>query len=228
MNRTGVEAHDLYLIAREWFGYGRWSAPYWFIGPEPSMGRGDDDSLNVRCRAWVELGRGELVDCIEHHRAFGVRRWHRTRPATQPTWRQLIRLVLAYKAEPTELEAVREYQRTQWGTAQGEVCVVELCAHAAPSLRTPRDRQAFRQERIDVLRTRIKQHEPTFVVCYGAGNCSDWEALAGGPFGPDGRRWMGRTVLVEAKHPVGGKPAEPASYWTDLGEELRRVVGEGR
>jgi len=28
------------VAARDWFGYGRWDAPYWFIEPEPGLKKG--------------------------------------------------------------------------------------------------------------------------------------------------------------------------------------------
>lgn len=46
---------------REWFGYGSWSASYWFIGMEPG-GEGDGASHE----SWERLGAGELIDCRAH------------------------------------------------------------------------------------------------------------------------------------------------------------------
>jgi hypothetical protein len=59
--------------AAHWYGYGAWDAPYWFVGPEPGMARSEGDNLVVRCNAWARLCGGrprELLDCIDHHRAF--------------------------------------------------------------------------------------------------------------------------------------------------------------
>jgi len=36
---------DAREMARSWFGYGRWSAPYWFVGMEPG---GDDLDVCVQ------------------------------------------------------------------------------------------------------------------------------------------------------------------------------------
>ena len=54
---------DILDMARHWYGYGRWEAKYWFIGPEPGQPEGDNvegDNVRARCKAWIELGRGEL------------------------------------------------------------------------------------------------------------------------------------------------------------------------
>ena len=65
------------------FGYGRWEAPYWFIGPEQGMGDPAYDSLLVRVKAWRELGACELCDCREF-RLIGEKRWHHENPKPQP------------------------------------------------------------------------------------------------------------------------------------------------
>ncbi len=58
--------HDAKSIAaRHWFGYGRWSAPYWFVGMEPGS---DDDPASYE--SWLALAgplREGLIDCKEHH-----------------------------------------------------------------------------------------------------------------------------------------------------------------
>jgi hypothetical protein len=96
---------DVGDMAREWYGYGRWDAPYWFIGQEPGMDPAENNDLKPRCDAWIKLGAGELVDCQEHHFGFGQYDWHREvpPPLLQPTWKHLIRLLLAYRSgkEPT-------------------------------------------------------------------------------------------------------------------------------
>lgn len=40
--------------ARKWFGYGRWDAPYWFVGMEPG---GTEDASSYE--SWKRLGGGE-------------------------------------------------------------------------------------------------------------------------------------------------------------------------
>ena len=57
--------------AKSWYGYGRWDAPYWFIGLEPGMRADEGERLLERCSAWERLGSPELMGCLEHHDAFG-------------------------------------------------------------------------------------------------------------------------------------------------------------
>jgi hypothetical protein len=130
----------LQRMAREWYGYGWWEAPFWFIGPEP--GRPEkEDTLEKRYGAWTECGGGELIDCKCHHFGFGWYAWHREAPPppTQPTWRQLIRLLLATRSgrEP-DIEEIRGYQQRSWGMRTIEkpekTCVIELCSLASPTL----------------------------------------------------------------------------------------------
>lgn len=73
--------------------YGRWGAPYWFIGPEQGQAPEENDDHKPRVKAWLELGGGELTDCREFHVLIGEKRWHRERPKLQSTWRSLLLLL---------------------------------------------------------------------------------------------------------------------------------------
>jgi hypothetical protein len=155
------------LAAEHWFGYGAWDAPYWFVGPEPGMAAPEGDNLIARCNAWARLCASrplELVDCIAHHQAFHhMKFFERTirmkrpvldevmRPPTQPTWRRLIILLLAYLGERTDTDMVAQYQCTEWGRLKGDTCLVELSALAARNLATKRDRESFRAQRVRTL-----------------------------------------------------------------------------
>ncbi len=112
---------DVGDMAREWYGYGRLDAPYWFMGQVPGMDPAENNDLKPRCDAWIKLGAGELVDCQIHHFGFGQYDWHREvpPPLLQPTWKHLIRLLLAYRSgkEPS-LEDIRYYQQRLWGTGE--------------------------------------------------------------------------------------------------------------
>jgi hypothetical protein len=78
------------LAARKWFGYGRWEAPYWFVGMEP----GSDDEL-AWYQTWARLGGDELCDCRQHHLGTDYLKWHKAEfPSPQPTWIPLIQLLL--------------------------------------------------------------------------------------------------------------------------------------
>ena len=46
-------------MAEQWYGYGRWDAPFWFLGPQPG-----GDNPNGAAAAWEQLGREELLDMV--------------------------------------------------------------------------------------------------------------------------------------------------------------------
>lgn len=204
-------------MIQNWYGYGQWSAPYWFLGPEPGMADKGDD-LEKRCEAWLQIGGGELVDCIAHHHAFGYDKWHKVNPPTQSTWRQLIRLLLSFKGIEATLEEIREYQRTQWGTIAGETCVIELSSLAAPNLSTCRDRDSHREQRVAFLRDKISKYQPTFVVMYGDSQTKYWEQIVG-KFDQDGIREVGRTIAISTPHPQ--KHGTTNNEWIQFGKFLR-------
>ena len=211
-------------MARDCFGYGRWDAPYWFIGPEQGKGKGEPDGNDQRARAWFQLGKTELCDCLEFHAQIGDMSWHTGRPSLQRTWRPLILLLKAFLDQPSDLESLRAYQRDRWGRVkERETCVVELSGLAARSLREPVDRVRFREERVLTIRRRMLSSRPVFVVMYGLNERSDWEKIAGCPLVRDGVVKVGQTMIAFAPHPQDH--GRRNSDWTDLGAKLRLESG---
>ena len=97
-------------MALRCYGYGRWSAPYWFIGPEQGQAPEENDDLKPRVKAWQHLEATELTDCCEFHALIGEKRWHRERPKLQSTWRPLLLLLMTYLGKRTDRDALRNYQ----------------------------------------------------------------------------------------------------------------------
>ena len=219
------------LAAASWFGYGRWDAPYWFVGKEPG---GTDDPGQYA--SWDRLGRGELLDCREHDldcpsaRKPGM--WHAgDRPPLQGTWRLLIAAVLAYEGLPTyDEEAVRRYQDLDWGRSAGKTAVLELSAVAARSVAQPEAMRLMHlDDRIQTFRARIAQHPPQFVVFYGAGTdpvhkvpyLNHWSEIAQCELVIDEPTIVGTTLFVAEKHPLAhGTTTE---HWLALGRRMRAM-----
>ncbi len=234
--------------AASWFGYGHWSAPYWFIGPEPGMAKQEGDNLLARCRAWQTLGSPELLDNLEHHRAFNHMKHHTRnipmkvpvgsqsmRPPTQSTWRQLIRLFLAFKGERSDNDAIGDYQCTKWGSIDGLTCLPELSSLAANGFQVERDRITFRESRTSYLQEMVMRNKPRFVVMYGGGRALQpfWNFIASGSYEPNpytmeniagcevGFHFEERTSSVRAMHPVkAGGAAPPDDYWLGIAAKL--------
>lgn len=236
------------LAAEHWYGYGRWKAPYWFIGPEPGKAKKEGENLLARCRAWLDLcpngpESGGVIDSREHHAKFDrleffVPEVGKKRVPTQSTWRQLIRLLLAYEDKPYDNDSIAEYQAEHWGRRDGETCVAELSALAMNRLSGKQKlRDKFRIARSKYLSERISEIRPDFVVMYGGGQRTrrTWQMIACGSADDDCFEpkelsgWTAffstreGTVFVVARHPVNpGGPAPPDEYWIGIGHELRR------
>lgn len=212
------------LAAESWFGYGRWDAPYWFIGMEPG---GDDGHASYE--AWQSLGGDELIDCREHHLWKRTTlhlqdplwtRWHDgDRPPTQPTWRRLIQLLLAYKGEETDMDAVSRYQRQPWGSLRGETAVIEVAAIHSPKMSGV---VPFREERVAVIRERMVANRPRFALFYGTSYREIYEEIAG-RFDGDGFVWSGDTLCTLVQHPTA-RPGHSPRWWIDKGEQIRAMI----
>ena len=221
-NKTSGQTKDdeIHEMARHCYGYGHWSAPYWFIGPEQGQAPEENDDLNLRLKAWLELGGGELTDCREFHALIGEKRWHREKPQLQSTWRPLLLLLMTFLGKKTDKDILRSYQRDMWGSTDGDTCVIELSGLAARNLKVPRDRDLFREERIAVIKERMRQHTPALVVMYGLSEIKHWNAIAGKSFPNEGIVRLNSSILACTPHPTGyGMMNE---YWTRLGDALRR------
>jgi hypothetical protein len=153
------------------YGYGRWDAPYWFIGPEQGQSSKENHDLEPRLKAWLGLGGRELDDCEEFSVAINEHSWHRE-GKLQSTWRPLILLLMTFINRPADKESLRTYQRHQWGRTTGETCVIELSGLAAKNLTVPS--LSYR------------------------GSRSSWDSAVAGMPWPSGKTWCQTTVLLAA------------------------------
>jgi hypothetical protein len=207
------------LMAHNWYGYGTWSAPYWFVGMEPG---GDDTIANAV--TWDRLGRQELVDCREHHLRAGISNWHREAPAIQDTWGPLIRLLLVATGRTQSDSLVRRYQRDAWGASRGETAIAELSALSAPNLDATVDRLLYREHRKSILRQRLQEFSPRLVVFYGITYLDQWQAISGVRFDVSGFANIGSTLAVVALHPTS-RPTPALTYWISLAHEISTRLG---
>jgi hypothetical protein len=215
-------AHEL---AVECYGYGRWQAPYWFIGPEEGQGPSENNDLALRHKAFRKLGKDGLSDCRAFLAAISQDKWHREdKTPLQSTWKKLMLVLLAYQGKLTgdkakDLQLRRAYQRDQLGNRTGETCLIELSGLPARSSAIPRDRESYRQRRLEFLHKKLLSEKPEFVVIYGKSQIKHWEKMDGfGPYPMDIFK-IGSTKIAYMPHPVShGSKNE---NWISLGLKLR-------
>jgi hypothetical protein len=94
------------------YGFGRWKAPYWFIGPEQGKGPNESADNKDRLDAWLNLGGKELFDCRRFHELIHDDTRHREKPHLQPTWRPLITLLMAFLGKSTDREDLAPINET--------------------------------------------------------------------------------------------------------------------
>jgi hypothetical protein len=222
------------LAAANWFGYGRWDAPYWFIGKEPG---GSDEPEQYA--SWKRLGGSELIDCRAHDvdcAAGGAGLWHGPEPGPnlQKTWRPLIAMTLSFEgARNWDDHAGRRYQDEHWGRSGGDTAVIELSAAAAKSVSHDEGMRLMHlPERMATIRGRLADHPPKFVVFYGLGTdpvhnvpyLDHWRAIAGHPLDVDVPVLVGQTVFVVQQHPTAH--GTTTQHWMDLGRRVRAILDD--
>jgi hypothetical protein len=240
---------DLFERAAEkWFGYGNWSAPYWFVGKEQG-GNEDNDHVGWE-KVWHDLGEKELIDCRNHHQKMGRHgnfRWHGQNARIQNTWVSLIRLLLSFK-NPTTIpgdDAIRDYQKVRWGAQDGETVVAEIAGVRAKDVGHSNPwRNKYLMERIQVYRDRIREHSPDFVLFYGnvkVGNQDAYKMIVEEPFSElpglmvvrkAGREtsfaqyaWSELTLAIHVMHPTA-HGANRKDLWVELGVRMRKMIEE--
>lgn len=213
--------------ARKWFGYGRWDAPYWFVGMEPG---GTEDAASYE--SWKRLGGGELIDCKQHHLDTNFDRWHgEDQHGAQPTWRRLIQTMLGFEGHNATLEDVLRCQHEGWGCEDDDTALIEVNALHAPGLASDLDRTKYRNERIALVPERLTEYGPVFALFYGLTYREIYERIAGTPFDTEGFVWSGKTLCVLTPHPTShlhGKPTpwSNGDWWIAQGKRMREVILE--
>ncbi len=170
------------------YGYGNYSADYWFIGMEEGGGQSLDE-INRRISFWQARGQRELEDVRAYHEELGLAQFFREPVKLQRTWAQLCRIVLASKGEPQDIHAIKTYQKDKLGRLEGATCLMELLPLPSPGtdrwyygdwskLAFLSSRSLYRDEvlpmRIKNLKERIEKWQPKFVVFYGTGYWDHW------------------------------------------------------
>ena len=174
-------------------GYGDYRAKYWLVGMEEGGG-GSHDEVERRLRKWDLGGRPELLDLRAHHIGGDLSAFMSGTEKLQPTWSQLIRIVLGSEGRPSDNEAVRAYQQFRLGRPGGETCLLELMPlpspnaviwnyaqwSSIPDLKTrSRYTEQYRPSRIRTLWHKIREHRPPVVVFYSLTNLPQWKQAAG-------------------------------------------------
>ncbi len=206
------------------YGYGAWTAKYWFVGMEE--GGGDSlEEIERRITVWHDRGRRALEDLRDYHLAIGVPRYFGSKPKLQRTWRALMRVVLTAQGARVDLDVLRAYQSTRLGRVGGETALIELLPLPAPGKTAP---WLYAQSGIASLRTReeyeaalgpprtktildaIDRFQPRAIVTYGNGPMWRDTFKASRPL--NAKAWT--TTIISTHHPEG---ARSNKHWDEIG-----------
>jgi len=222
------------------FGYGRWSAPIWFVGIEEAGGRTECE-LEQRLAVWTSRGKKELEDAPTFYPQSGNHFWHGQEADLQETWKQLIRMLLVARGKTDNDDAILDNQRSHWGRADGRECLAELLPLPSPSsttwnyrrwsdlpwLQTRLDYQNYvTLKRASFLQQQIEQHKPQVVIFYSSTWHRLWGLIARGVWGQAiPGKLMGLDCEVTSFYVTRHPRAESDEYFREIGLYLRRKHG---
>jgi hypothetical protein len=219
-------------------GYGDRNARAWFLGMEEAC----EDVMELPFR--IEGGALEDLEvALERLGRYG--HLLEPLPALQRTWAPLIRswLVASSTDESPTVDAVRTYQRRNWGRTSGDTLLVELMPLPSPSLRDwpyaglgigtrAAYQQSWLEPRIELLARlwRESATRPRVAVAYGRSYWKHYRRVfgllddGGEPIIADDPTWaQGYTVrdggVVLVRHPVAFGSSN--ARWESLGRWLR-------
>lgn len=227
------------------YGYGTYTAPYWFVGMEEGGGNSLDE-VAERITRWHKRGQPELRDPRGYNfdPSTSTSPWFGPNPRAQTTWKQLIRILLVAEGRPSSLQEIKAYQRDHMGSLDGETCLLELLplpspstwhwhyreyASLLPQLGTRADYMThYAPSRAAHLKKQVSQHTPKVVVFYSFNwwYRQWWDLIAGVPFAPKDASG-GNNVLLGAnsttkfaivKHPASRGISN--RYYDDAGKLL--------
>jgi uracil-DNA glycosylase len=222
-------------LAENCYGYGRWDAPYWFIGLEEGMAPWENGDYAKRADAFRKLNRDGLCDCRKFHEEIHEQRFFNDAPTLQPTWRYLILLLLAFEGKPTEGETLdrlqKDYQLKRWGNEDeetGGTCVIELSGLPSNDTEATNKRpldlrkqlEEIRPCRIEHIKKMLDLYKPKFAVTYGTTMRKQWLRIAGVQLERDIPQKTGEITFLLALHPRA-RYRNKDRYWIDLGKSLK-------
>jgi hypothetical protein len=213
--------NDELEMAKGFFGFGRWDAPYWFIGLEQGGGGNEKRSEIFR-----NLQNDGLCDCKRFHEGIEEFRWHRD-GELQRTWKKLMLLLMPVIKRETNSYALLDYQSGQWGSRapDGQTCLIELGGLAAKHLGGKIDRKAFREERIRGIKERLHSRRPKLAVMYGMTQKSAWNAISGCEFRAHSCATSNETLFAFMPSPTAwGKDSTHDRDWVQFGEYISKKL----
>jgi len=172
-------------------GYGRTSAPVWFIGLEEGLGKmnSDDTIKNLKARASFD----ETMDLREAHlrlvekgRPIDIE----MNPPNTQVWKYMAKIMVAISGgDWKNRRSVNEYIRFRLGRVSGETFLTELSPIPSRKVRERTWRELFEkldpelEENIERRTTRLKQvareNTSSLIICYGTKRAGDFEEILG-------------------------------------------------
>ena len=198
-------------------------------------------------RVWHDLGEKELIDCRDHHLRMGLQGnvlWHGPNARIQPSWGPLIRLLLSFKNphKTPETNDILDYQKTQWGSVNGETVLAEIAGIRSKNVgQSNVRRKTFICERIRTFQTRLQEYSPDFVVFYGNtkvgrvpvyqliiekdfSDFPNWKISTKGGEKPFASfTWLNSILVVQVFHPTY-HGASRKDRWIELGLKMRKMI----
>jgi hypothetical protein len=225
----------------KFYGLGTWKAKLWYIGVEEAGGW-EEQGIIQRLEAWKQNGKHPLENAPTFYPQSGNPSWHGNRAVIQPTWKQLIRILLVARGQRDTDVNILNYQRDHFARADGRECCIELFPLPSPNTATwnydkwsklpwLQNRNLYQNHflltRSAFIQQKIEECHPTAVIFYASTWHRHWamiargvwtQAIKGKLMGFD----QGGTSFYVTRHPR----TESDECFREIGQFLRKKHGK--
>ena len=245
-----MSRRDKYLkYIHNFYGYGRWSASFWFVGVEEG-GVTDLKDVDKRIESWLQFN-SEVIDIKKHHIRIGQGHQFVGKAKLSRTWANLIRLRMGFDGKRNvDKEDVREIQKNDFGHSDSDNLLIELFPLPAKTSKQAHwmyqsiseipflsNRKTYEdalvESRVAFITNKVKTHRPKFVVFYALNKREYWNKIIGEQFKDKKNAVSVRgvdiylvkkfdTTFVLTPHPNGirKKNFDNNLFWQEVGKTL--------
>lgn len=241
-----IDSKKIEKYCNNFYGYGNWESPIWFIGIEENGGYTEEE-VKKRIDSWLRF-KTPLIDNKEHHLSLENKGMTKlfTEGICQPTWWKLIRLKLKYENEVISEKRIRDIQKNEWGQLKSNTLLIEMFPLPSPSikhweykkwseLKFLKTREGYFQfmvnRRADFIKNKIKEFKPKAVIFYANKLIKHWNLIIEDDFNSKAeKRKINKnyfqfikkdsTCFIQTPQPAG---VWENDFWDKLGKEIKKI-----
>lgn len=241
-----INSEQIENYCTNFYGYGNWESPIWFIGIEENGGYSEEE-VQKRIDSWMRF-KTPLIDNKEHHLSLNIEGITKlfTEGKCQRTWWKLIRLKLNYDDDIVSNEKIQQIQKDEWGQLKSKSLIIEMFPLPSPSIADWKYKEwsqlnflnsrteyfdFFATQRTKFIKNKIKKFKPKVVIFYANKLIKYWDLIIEDNFNSNAEKRKindnyfqfikkDSTCFIQTPQPAG---VWGNDFWDKLGKEIKEI-----